>query len=737
MLVLPGVDNTIDLRELRLTCWIGSTSNLNANSIFYVGVMTDPNNVNTFTQVATVPLESSSWQEYHVDFNNYNGNGKYIALRAVRSNAFWGASMDDVTLDYIPPTVIDTVAVACDSFTWNNTTYYTSGNYTRPHTEHNITVYDTLHLTINHGTHNVEYDTAEVSYMWHGTTYNTTGVYTYNYTNTEGCASTDTLYLEIIDPYAPVLVDETHPFFDGFENGDRWQKYHGELPNKWYVGTATSRDGDNALYVSNNNGVTNEYTITSPVAIFAAKSFILPTGHYYFSYDWKGYGESTYDFLRVALAPASALLTPGTNGYSGFTNTQVPSGWIPLDGNLRKNLSNTWQTYTAEANITTAGIYQMVFYWRNDNSVGTQPPAGVDNVNILKTSCVRPTNVAASNITGTTATLTWNGTASSYQVAYGTMESINEMTMQTANGTTLQLSGLSPSNNYNVYVRAICASEQSPWSNIYSFTTNCGALTALPYMQGFEESTSGSSTSFNVNCWSRYTSSGNYPYVTNSSAIAHTGSKSLYWYSSSTYTQYIVMPEVETAILPINSLRLKFWTKTSSTSTHPTLVVGVMTNPTDINTFAPIQSIDCSGNTDYREHIINLNSYTGTGRYIAIRAQATNTWTVYVDDFTLEAMPSCPEPTNITTIATTTTTATVAWTGMNANSYTVAYGTGTNPNSMDTVRVNAAMATLTGLSASTEYHLYVRANCTGEHSNWSRPPHLPHTVRPDYHAAIH
>jgi hypothetical protein len=56
---------------------------------------------------------------------------------------------------------------------------------------------DTLYLTVNHGTHNVETETACESYEWHGATYTTSGTYTYEYNNENGCASVDTLHLTI------------------------------------------------------------------------------------------------------------------------------------------------------------------------------------------------------------------------------------------------------------------------------------------------------------------------------------------------------------------------------------------------------------------------------------------------------------------------------------------------------------------------------------------------------------
>ena len=36
--------------------------------------------------------------------------------------------------------------------------------------------------------------------------------------------------------------------------------------------------------------------------------------------------------------------------------------------------------------ITEAGLYPIVFYWRNDYSSGSNPPAAIDNITIKKTS---------------------------------------------------------------------------------------------------------------------------------------------------------------------------------------------------------------------------------------------------------------------------------------------------------------------------------------------------------------
>ena len=87
---------------------------------------------------------------------------------------------------------------ACNSYTWNGTTYTTSG--TKIFTFTNASgcpTSDTLFLTINTATHNSTTQAACNSYTWNGTTYTTSGNKLYSYTNANGCASVDTLKLTL------------------------------------------------------------------------------------------------------------------------------------------------------------------------------------------------------------------------------------------------------------------------------------------------------------------------------------------------------------------------------------------------------------------------------------------------------------------------------------------------------------------------------------------------------------
>ena len=105
--------------------------------------------------------------------------------------------------------------------------------------------------------------------------------------------------------------------------------------------------------------------------------------------------------------------------------------------------------------------------------------------------------------------------------------------------------------------------------------------------------------------------------------------------------QTAILPPVDVTTLPINTLQLTFDARQNSTSYPFVLEVGVMTDPTDINTFMLVSTITCQSTT-YTNYEIPLSQYSGTGAYIAIRAPqpSTNYNYGYVDNVVLENIPT-------------------------------------------------------------------------------------------------
>lgn len=279
-----------------------------------------------------------------------------------------------------------------------------------------------------------------------------------------------------------LTVDATHPYSQDFETSNDWGFENGSLTNNWCWGSAVNNGGEKSMYVSKDGCTTYEYAHGNTV-IYASKLFNFAQGTYTFVFDWKANGESTYDYLRVALVPGDVEFTAGTNLPSGVSASGLPNTWIALDGGSKLNLVSSWQNKTSEAAVN--GTYTMVFLWRNDGSGGEQPPAAIDNISISYMTCPRPTLSYVSNSnTAYTGSVSWTGsTADAYEVAYRptndfdpsdyTLTDVTRVQLENVSEYNYTLENLTPETKYYIYIQANCGTEDgvSSWSNRVIFTT--------------------------------------------------------------------------------------------------------------------------------------------------------------------------------------------------------------------------------------------------------------------------
>ena len=71
------------------------------NKDLSIGVMTDPSNISTFVEVATVTVKDANFQEYTAFLENYTGEGRHIAVRFNSSTTGY-IFVDDITVDVAP-----------------------------------------------------------------------------------------------------------------------------------------------------------------------------------------------------------------------------------------------------------------------------------------------------------------------------------------------------------------------------------------------------------------------------------------------------------------------------------------------------------------------------------------------------------------------------------------------------------------------------------------------------------
>jgi hypothetical protein len=104
-------------------------------------------------------------------------------------------------------------------------------------------------------------------------------------------------------------------------------------------------------------------------------------------------------------------------------------------------------------------------------------------------------------------------------------------------------------------------------------------------------------------------------------------------------------------------------------------------------------------------------------------------WYVSLDDISIEEASSCIEPTALATVSATATSANISWTApvgtAPANGYAVYYTTSSVVPDATTVASQTSATTaaaLTGLTADTQYYVWVKSLCsTTESSSWAGP----------------
>jgi plasmid maintenance system killer protein len=167
---------------------------------------------------------------------------------------------------------------------------------------------------------------------------------------------------------------ENHPFT--FVSGTQL--------NYWMVGASTANSGAKSLYVTNNGGG-NNYTINTTSVSHAYTNVTIPaTGATTLRFNWKARGEATElrDAFIVYLASAAATVP--------VAGTLIPAGAEPL-GTFNMSLVDTWNE--AEIPIPAGyngGAWRLIFTWRNDSSVGEQPPAAIDDIMLVTSTAPTP-----------------------------------------------------------------------------------------------------------------------------------------------------------------------------------------------------------------------------------------------------------------------------------------------------------------------------------------------------------
>ena len=378
--------------------------------------------------------------------------------------------------------------------------------------------------------------------------------------------------------------------------------------------------------------------------------------------------------------------------------------------------SNVGDNVTIDVSAVTSATVKFALFAFEDTSANGDFDFFIDNFAVrTPPSCFAPAanSMAVSLITTTSANLSWTAgaTETAWNIEYGaTGFALGAGSTVAVTANSFPYVGLTANTSYDFYVQADCGGNgTSAWVGPFTFTTLCDAVTTFPWTEDFEGITGLSLPS----CWSENDNNADADYwqIYTGFGTSDSNSVGMYTdYNAGANDDYLILPQF---VLTGNE-RLKFSVR-SRTSGEPNdykVVLSTSSNdPTDFTT--ELMALTAATVT-HTEQVIDLSAYSGNV-YIAIHvpAEGLDGYFLYVDDFTVEALPSCLEVTDLAVTNLTNISADLSWTaGATEAAWNLEYGaTDFTLGAGTTVAVTANSYALMGLTANTSYDFYVQSDC--------------------------
>ncbi|MDA0325718.1 MAG: choice-of-anchor J domain-containing protein [Bacteroidetes bacterium] len=330
--------------------------------------------------------------------------------------------------------------------------------------------------------------------------------------------------------------------------------------------------------------------------------------------------------------------------------------------------------------------------------------------------CVAPITLVASNITTTSADISWTSDASNFNVEYGADGfTLGTGVSDTSTSASYTLASLSANTSYDVYVQTDCSGEGngvSDWVGPLTITTLCDTVTSFPYTHGFET----------LDCWTNSDASAAWALDAGDDygpGSVTEGSSAVFFndydYSSGS-TSDLMSPNLDLSVLTIARLTFDYYDAGGSDIVE--VLVDNGSGPVVVYTTA-------ASVTPWTTITVDLPVYAGQTVQIGFRG--TSVWGTsnpHIDNLTVAEAPSCLDPTAITASDVTTTSAEIDWTaGGTETAWNIEWGTTGFILGEGTSGATTSPAySLSGLTPNqTGYDFYVQADCGGDTSGWAGP----------------
>ena len=654
-----------------------------------IGTMSDPFDQSTFTAFTTITL-TDAFTEYTVNFDsNYTGSDQFIVFKHGLGGTYRSIYIDDFVYEPMPSCPAPSSLSASNITDTQADLSWTTGGAS----DWEIVV-QPVGGGAPSGSGTAVSGTA--TYTALGLTADTDyEFYVRDYCNPDYSVWTGPYtFTTLCNPFTASYTEN----FDGVSTPD--------LPSCWHKivdatssyasieTTSTNNSSPNGAKLYNSNDSNATLMLISPQF-----SDLTSQGNRIRFYA-KG-SSNGYDLIIGTMSDPFDQST-----FTAFTTITLTDAFTEYTVNFDSNYTGSDQFIVFKHGL--GGTYRSIYI---DDFVYEPIPA-----------CPEPTDLSASNITTTTADLSWNGSANMYNVEIVT-HGTQPTGTPTASGITspYTASNLTSNTSYDYYVQADCGGSNgtSTWAGPYTFTTDC-AVESVPWAEGFENN-------FNFSCWDN---------VGTSSYIWETNDGGTHGPGNTTEGTQAIMFDV------YNASRGK-----TATATTPTFDMTILTNPqlsfdywmngsadndlwlkvemtTDGSTWNQIFYQEQDGTIDSWTTVeLPLTGINATTKFRFIASSDYGLYNIFVDNLIIDEGPSCPSPTDMTASNISAEQADLTWNPGSVNVFNIEIGvSGFTPTGTPTYTGVVTPYTATGLSSNTTYDYYIQSDCgNGDVGVWKGP----------------
>ena len=730
--------NVESLEEYMLTGWAYTLGN---KVSFAVGVMTDPNSLETFEPVTTITIhERTTWTQFFSFFSSLSNDdfsevrdAKYLAIVIPNDVDFY---FDNILIErtVICPNVseatISNITSSSVNISWIVNGIENQWQVQAYTADGKLAVDTIIKNTTNtkHSSFNCQISNLQPSQY-------------YDFYVTALCSDVD----QSVVSYAGgvrTLCREVMPlpYAEGMEGAE----YINDLCFSYINNKAEypSVSLDKALFVmGGKQALELTMSATEPLCVIMP-TFEVPTNQLRISFDYRNETADIRWNTNLMLGIIS-----DANDITSFDTLLV----LPMKVDSTRVYYYFDSIPEAKANARIAFCY-------GPGPINNRSCA-IDNILIEEIpSCIEPAKeIEVINITDTSAKFKIDprGTTSiEYKIENITSkeEIIGNSSLSTSNSTLL-VSNLSPRTYYNLYIRSVCSEEKkSPWVGPLTFRTNCLDGTTTPWIETFEDYTDISQSCFitigadkNNNPASTVTTQST-NILLGSGRYANRGEKGMLMSLAKYRELYVALPRFDT---PISELKLLFdYYSEEHDGVTADLILGVMTDLNDVLTFKQLNAYGTTNEfTTIRESFESLPAEYDNGYLVFKWCNFHEEWsagpTYYaycaLDNIKIESKATCFGPENIKIESISDTSATFSWSQIeDVTNFEYRLQLADNRNQIvDSGAIFNTQLSTSNLTPSTNYLLSLRTLCNDTlYSDWTEfnfrtlalPPVLPYRV---------